>query len=206
MRKRSQWRVGGSEWCALVTFAVAGSFLFGGALVAARITSAQKQAHRANELTLAGVRPGRDTYATARRRLGKSLPLPTLVADDEIPGQASWAETCARRMLTLEMAPSGVIQTVTLASDRGLTFGCNTPEPNRWATGHGIRLGDLQSRVISIYGKPGSVSPGTKNGRELELLYYAFDWAGPDVPQVMEITCEKATGRVVEILLAFPSL
>jgi hypothetical protein len=37
-------------------------------------------------------------------------------------------------------------------------------------------------------------------------MFYAFDWAGSDVPQVMEVLCERATGRVVEITLAFPSL
>jgi hypothetical protein len=45
-----------------------------------------------------------------------------------------------------------------------------------------------------------------KGTRELELLYYAFDWAGSDVPQVMEISCERSTGKVLEITLAFPSL
>jgi hypothetical protein len=41
---------------------------------------------------------------------------------------------------------------------------------------------------------------------ELEFLYYAFDWAGADVPQVMEIHCARENGRVVEMTLAFPSL
>jgi hypothetical protein len=42
------------------------------------------------------------------------------------------------------------------------------------------------------------------------LWYYAFDWAGPDVPQVMEVVCTREkdgqAGRVVEITLAAPSL
>jgi hypothetical protein len=42
------------------------------------------------------------------------------------------------------------------------------------------------------------------------LLYYAFDWAGADVPQVMEVVCtleeDGKPGRVVEITLAAPSL
>jgi hypothetical protein len=41
-------------------------------------------------------------------------------------------------------------------------------------------------------------------------LFYQFDWAGPDVPQVMEVLCtpEKngKPGRVVEIMLATASL
>jgi hypothetical protein len=42
------------------------------------------------------------------------------------------------------------------------------------------------------------------------LWYYAFDWAGADVPQVMEVLCTREAdgkpGRVVEITLAGPSL
>ncbi|HEV2101325.1 MAG TPA: hypothetical protein VGR58_00970 [Candidatus Acidoferrum sp.] len=42
------------------------------------------------------------------------------------------------------------------------------------------------------------------------MWYYAFDWAGADVPQVMEVLCTRETdgkpGRVVEITLAGPSL
>ena len=42
------------------------------------------------------------------------------------------------------------------------------------------------------------------------MLYYAFDWAGPDVPQVMEVLCtvgnEGKPGVVVEITLAASSL
>jgi len=42
------------------------------------------------------------------------------------------------------------------------------------------------------------------------LWYYAFGWAGPDVPQVMEALCtlekDGEPGRVVEIGLAAASL
>jgi hypothetical protein len=66
------------------------------------------------------------------------------------------------------------------------------------------------SAAILLYGNADSRSPSTKNGQPLELLYYAFDWAGPDVQQVMEVvsTAPKAgaPGRVVEITLAAGSL
>ena len=46
-------------------------------------------------------------------------------------------------------------------------------------------------------------------GQQLELLYYPFSWAGPDVPHVMRglSTPEKdgKPGRVVEITLAAPN-
>ena len=74
----------------------------------------------------------------------------------------------------------------------------------------GLRLGDSANRVTRLYGKPDSRSPSTKGGQKLELLYYAFDWAGPDVPQVMEVLCtvgkDGEPGRVVEITLAASSL
>ena len=73
-------------------------------------------------------------------------------------------------------------------------------------TGLGLRIGDSQDRVIEFYGDPNSSGPAVKNGHELELMFYQFDWAGADVPQVMEVLCARDTGRVVEITLAFPSL
>ena len=64
--------------------------------------------------------------------------------------------------------------------------------------------------VAQLYGEPDSKSPSSKGGQQLELFYYAFDWAGPDVPQVMTVLCtpegDGKPGRVVEITLAAPSL
>ncbi|HWY45642.1 MAG TPA: hypothetical protein VNX66_19270 [Candidatus Sulfotelmatobacter sp.] len=82
--------------------------------------------------------------------------------------------------------------------------------PPLLATGLGLTTFDSVSKVIALYGEPDSRSPSTKNGQPLELLYYAFDWAGPDVPQVMEVVCtaekEGKPGQVVEITLAAGSL
>ncbi len=90
---------------------------------------------------------------------------------------------------------------------------CYTEGPKRpplLATGRGLSTFDSASKVIALYGNPDSRSPSTKNGQPLELLYYAFDWAGPDVPQVMEVVCtapkDGSSGRVVEITLAAGSL
>ena len=66
------------------------------------------------------------------------------------------------------------------------------------------------AHALELYGQPGSRGPSTKDGQQLELLYYAFDWAGPDVPQVMAVLCAPGSkakpGRVVEITLMAPSL
>ena len=81
---------------------------------------------------------------------------------------------------------------------------------SRWLTGHGLFIGSSCSRTVELYGQPGSRGPSTKDGQQLELLYYAFDWAGPDVPQVMAVLCTPGSnakpGRVVEITLMAPSL
>jgi hypothetical protein len=45
-----------------------------------------------------------------------------------------------------------------------------------------------------------------KGSDKLELYLYTFDWAGPDVPQVMEVSCDAATQTVAEITLAAASL
>ena len=208
MREESQWRVRGGEWRALITFAIAASSLFGAAALVPRIASAQKQPQRANELTLAGLRPGRDTYDAAVRKYRE--PLQQASGDSksapENSGQANWFRGCDGHSLHIEFDSNKVIQTVDLDSYKKATSICQMIKPDSWATGAGISPGMKRESVIAAYGKPGSVSPSRKDGRELELLYYAFDWAGPDVPQVMEITCERASGRVVEIMLAFPSL
>ncbi len=64
--------------------------------------------------------------------------------------------------------------------------------------------------ATALYGELASRSPSTKNGQPLELLYYAFDWAGPDVPQIMEVVCtapkDGTPGYVVEITLAAGNL
>jgi hypothetical protein len=80
----------------------------------------------------------------------------------------------------------------------------------KFSTGMGLRLGDAAARVWQLYGEPDSRSPSTKDQQRLELLYYSFDWAGPDVPQMMEVLCtvekDGKPGRVIEITLSASSL
>jgi len=40
-----------------------------------------------------------------------------------------------------------------------------------------------------------------RGGAELELLEFDFGWAGADVPQAMQVYCERDSGRVMEIAL-----
>lgn len=165
-----------------------------------------RAAMRVNELTLARLRPGRSTLENARALYGEKS---RQVAPDNAKIWA-WADPCAQSRLRLEADKQSVIQTLT-ASSEDVPGECRSRAAGAfpgasWKTGHGLGLGDSRAKAIELYGPPNSTSPSVRGERELELLFYAFDWAGSDVPQVMEVTCDRASGRVVEITLAFPSL
>lgn len=179
---------------------------------------------RQNESMLAGLRVGSDTLAKAKRLYGEKLVLPT-------PGEQStlqWAGLCTGSKLRVDAEESTTIQSITVTKDASQEKTKNFADcpdmktswgrPHvtvlrvtpRWITGQGLGLGAPCSRAVKVYGQPSSRGPSTKDGQELELLYYQFDWAGPDVPQVMEVLCtpEKngKPGRVVEIMLEAASL
>ena len=160
---------------------------------------------RAAESRFAGVLPGQTTLERAKLLLGAPQ------EKDQASGSARWSR-CSDDLI-LETDPAGLIATVRATRHGGQQQPANcaeAPSATKWATGKGLRLGDPAARAVQLYGKPDSRSPSTKGGQRLELLYYAFDWAGPDVPKVMEVVCtvgqEGEPGRVVEITLAASSL
>jgi hypothetical protein len=168
--------------------------------------AAQTAARHNNETQLAGLRPGRDTFAAAEKRFKvKNL------SEEPNSGSKEWRDDCSGRSIRLEVDAKTVIQSVTITTLGTQEVKCSDRrpdflDPRNWLTGLGMRMGDSQDRVVGLYGEPNSSGPASKNGQELELMYYQFDWAGSDVPQVMEVLCARDTGRVVEITLAFPSL
>ena len=162
-------------------------------------------AHRANELTLAGLRPGIDKLKKAAQlneRFGKK--------SASEASQAEWHDVCRDVSLTIDTDSEKLIQVIRTGIGNGSTADCSKMPPGPWKTGLGLRVGDSSRKVLQIYGAPDSKSPSTRDGQPLELWYYAFDWAGENVPQVMEVLCTRETdgkpGRVVEITLAAPSL
>ena len=160
---------------------------------------------RANELTLAGLRPGRDVARTALQLYKK----PNLRSQNE-ESEMDWESSCQKQTLAVETDSSHKIQTIRATEADWVIGNCVPEAPRPWRTGRGLRVWDSADRVNKLYGEPDSRSPSTKDGQRLELLYYAFDWAGPDVPQVMEVLCtvekDGKPGRVVEITLAASSL
>jgi hypothetical protein len=163
--------------------------------------------YRSNEVTLAGLRPGRDNLAAALKRYK-----PKYVTDAAgAPDKKQWRDTCTGRLLELGVDGRLDIQTITVSALVTQDGKCDdrrfdTLDEKSWTTGHGLRLSDPQNRVIELYGEAQSSGPSTKGGRDVEFLRYAFDWAGSDVPRAMEIDCDRDTGRVLEIVLAYSSL
>ena len=153
---------------------------------------------RHNEFTLGTLRPGKSTIREARQTFDE-LHRRTCEGD-ELSIEADKRETITVIRATKNLTPP---------ANRIDCFNA-TASANRWKTGKGLSLGAPCERAVFIYGEPTSRSPSTKSGQPLELLYYAFDWAGPDVPQVMEVVCtapkDGSAGRVVEITLAANSL
>ena len=161
-------------------------------------------AHRANELTLAGLRPGRDGLSRAMK-LYREIDPKSSTNDS----QTIWLDPCRKQLLAVDFGADKKIRTIRAAAAQ-LTGDCIALPPSPWKTGSGLRVGDPSSNVVRLYGEPNSKSPSTRDGQPLELWYYAFDWAGADVPQVMEVLCTREKdgqpGRVEEITLAAASL
>jgi hypothetical protein len=191
----------------------AGQALFVGMLASAvacgqtgeRAAAKKTTAARVNELTLAGLRPGRDTLARAaevEKQFGNGK---------DLPGeQTVWFDACRDISLTIDSDKGKQIEMIRVAAWGGSTADCSEMPPGPWKTGRGLRMGDFSTKTLQTYGEPDSRSPSTKEGEPLELWHYAFDWAGADVPQVMEVLCTREgdgkAGRVMEITLAAPSL
>ena len=103
---------------------------------------------RANELSIAGLRPGHDTLSDAQKRLD---PLLAPVKTDN-QGAQTWQESCTGRKIALEVDEDGVIQNVDLSVGRPLRpIARKLQDAQRariWSTGRGLRLGDPRERVL----------------------------------------------------------
>jgi len=167
----------------------------------------EREPERANELTLAGLRPGYDKIESPKK-IFRSLERDEAAVDGYV-----WGDICTHRDLRVEVDAHHLVRTVTVSSyyKSEILAKCletvMAPERlKKLKSGRGLLLGDACSRVTEIYGKPESETPSVKGAEQLQLFFYSFGWAGSDVPQVMEISCSQATGKVAEIMLAASSL
>jgi hypothetical protein len=165
------------------------------------------QRGRVNELSLAGLRPGHDKVSAPANEFRD------LTRDAAVTDAYVWGDICMHRELRVETDGSGVVKIVTVGSNYKPEImakcAASAMDPKRLrlvASGHGLQLGDACGRIEEIYGKAESRSPSVRGNDKLELYLYKFDWAGPDVPQVMEVSCDASSQTVVEITLAAATL
>jgi len=162
---------------------------------------------RKNELTLAGLRPGHEKLASPQTSFRE------LDRDESVTDALLWGDMCTHRELRVEVDASKIVQTITVDNNYKPEIMAKCApivmSPSRLkllSSGNGLQLGDPCTRVGEIYGKPESKSPSVRGSEQLELWLYSFDWAGADVPQVMEVSCGNSSKQVVAITLAASSL
>lgn len=155
-----------------------------------------------NELTLAGLRPGRDPVASAFKLYKQKYLVSKTNADSK-----EWRDTCTGRSLALAVDSRSVIQEITVSLLVPRDGNCANRRfeylnLDDWVTGKGLRLGDSRNRVVEVYGEPTSSEPVVRDDADFEVLQFDFANVGPDVPQAMRVFCQRDSGRVVEITLS----
>jgi hypothetical protein len=158
-----------------------------------------------NELTLAGLRPGRDSVANAFKHYKQKYLVSKTSADSK-----EWRDTCTGHSLALAVDSQSVIQEITVSLLVPRDGNCDNRRfeflnLDDWVTGKGLRLGDSRNRVVELYGEPNSSEPVVRDDADFEVLQFDFASAGPDVPQAMRVYCQLESGRVVEITLSSTS-
>lgn len=140
-----------------------------------------------NELTLAGLRPGRSTIAQAEALWGKGWQHPARDEDDIF----IWCDARAGLQLHLEAAPGGLIHVVTVSRmpPAPAPRSCSaTLEVRKLRTGRGVHLGATPVQLLRVYGKPFFTGPSSWNGRDVRMIVFNFSWAGTGKPQILEST------------------
>lgn len=154
-----------------------------------------------NELTLAGLRPGRSTIQMAEARLGASWHHPSSDEKDLY----IWCDPHTRLQVQLEVTPRGMIRVVTVervpkpaasaaSCDAKLAAGLGH-------TGRGVALGDSAERLKRTYGTPFFTGPSSWRGKTVQMIVYNFSWAGADKPQILESSF-NGEGQLVKMTLS----
>jgi hypothetical protein len=194
-------RHGWTKFSRYISFAVLAAAVSASTLAAQRPNAAKPT----NELTLAGLRPGRDSVASAFKRYKQKYLVSKTSAE-----RKEWRDTCTGRSLALALDSQSVIQEITVSSLVPRDGNCDNRrfeflDLDDWVTGRGLRLGDSRNRVVELYGEPSSSEPIVRDDADFELLQFDFASVGPDVPQAMRVYCQRDSGRVVEITLSATS-
>lgn len=150
-----------------------------------------------NELTLAGLRPGRSSLREAIRLYGPHWFHPTPQETDLY----LWSDPARHLVLGVEVNKQGRIEVVSVTrTERNSSVQSALPLRAE-VTGRGARLGDTQQRLRKVYGKPFFEGPSSLDGHNVHLIVYNFSWAGADKPQILEASLDSS-GHLVKMTLS----
>ena len=158
-----------------------------------------------NELTLAGLRPGRDSLSNALKHYKQKYLVSKTSAESK-----EWRDTCTGHSLALALDSQSVVQEITVSLLVPRDGNCDNRRfeflnIDDWVTGKGLRLGDSRNHVVELYGEPTYSEPVVRDDEDFELLQFKFENAGSGAPQAMRVYCKQDSGRVVEITLSAAS-
>lgn len=173
--------------------------LFCGQVLAAQESDGNPDhpAGNVNELTLAGLRPGRSTLQDAIRHYGPHWFHPTPQETDLY----LWSDPAHHLLLSAEVNQQGQIRVVSVTRTER-TAPVRSVLPLRAATtGRGVRLGTTEQHLRAVYGKPFFEGPSSLNGHDVHLIVYNFSWAGTDKPQILESSFDRS-GHLVKMSLS----
>jgi hypothetical protein len=176
------------------------------AVAAEETESARLQASgkkRKNESTLAGLRPGRDKLRTATNIHGPYF----LKVKPDSEREVAWVDSMKRRVLRLELNEAGIIQSVTVSTLDSILDSpekkTDAPLPSvKLATGRGLRIAhEGFGDVKDTYGDPDESFEAVRHGTTVEVMVYLFEKS----PRLMEVSCERGGGRILQVKLAVES-
>ncbi|MGN6593707.1 MAG: hypothetical protein ACTHJX_12495 [Terriglobales bacterium] len=164
-------------------------------------SSADRPPGNVNELTLAGLQPGRSRLEAAEARWGRQWTHPDADESDVYV----WCDARSRLRIGLDTGASGTVRVVTverMAAGKGSPEACHAQLSAAVArTGRGVRLGDSEAQLLRTYGKPFFSGPSSLDGHNVRLVVFNFSWAGSDKPQILESTFDGA-GKLIKMTLS----
>lgn len=164
--------------------------------------SADRPPGNVNEVTLAGLEPGRATLADALAHFGPNWFHP----GPEETNVYDWCDASTGLQIGVDLGAQKSVRVVTVSALKAApplpARHCATTLPLALArTGRGVRLGDPPARLLAVYGKPFFDGPSSDDGRNVRLIVFNYAWAGPDFPQILESSFDAA-GRLVKMVLS----
>src|ERR1700739_4775965 len=111
---------------------------------------------RANEFTLAALRPGRDKLERAMQ-LYHTIDPKSSTKDS----QTVWVDACTKHTLIVDFDADKRIQVIRTGVAPS-PAACRAVSANLWRTGHGLGVGDSAVKLVQLYGPPDSKSPSTR--------------------------------------------